>query len=262
MRELENTISFLQTIVWEWGCELQKLLYYLRELNTASLLFRLFLAVLLGGMIGLERGRKRRPAGFRTYLIVCMGATLTMILGQYNHEMMETQWAVWANHIGVRPDVSRFGAQVINGIGFLGAGTVLVTGRQEVKGLTTAAGLWASACMGLAIGAGFYECVLVAFFLIYLSVRLFPKLEFTITERSKNMNLYVEFQSMDHIGSAISVIKSHGIQIVEVDIDRGKKRKGVRPSAVFSIRLNRWIPHEQVLSSISGLEGIWVIDEL
>ena len=132
---------------------------YLREMNFVSVMFRLILAMVCGGMIGLERGRKRRPAGFRTYMLVCLGAALTMLLSQYEFAMVMGPWKGIAQELGMKTDVSRFGAQVINGIGFLGAGTILVTGRQEVKGLTTAAGLWASACMGLAIGAGFYECV-------------------------------------------------------------------------------------------------------
>ena len=145
---------------------------YLRELNLASVLLRLLLAMLFGGLIGMERGRKGRAAGFRTYMLVCLGAALTMLLSQYEYVMLETRWAPLAAEMGMRTDVARFGAQVINGIGFLGAGTIIVTGRQEVKGLTTAAGLWASACMGLAIGAGFYECVLLGFLLIFLSIRL------------------------------------------------------------------------------------------
>ena len=109
--------------------------------------------------IGLERGRKGRAAGFRTYMLVCLGAALTMLLGQYEFEMLNFHWQSLSG--GQTTDVTRFSAQVINGVGFLGAGTIIVTGRQEVKGLTTAAGLWASACVGLAIGAGFYECVLL-----------------------------------------------------------------------------------------------------
>ena len=105
----------------------------LRELNTVSILFRLALAMLFGGLIGLERGRKRRAAGFRTYMLVSLGAALTMLLGQYNFLMLETDWAALAAELGVKTDVSRFGAQVINGIGFLGAGTIIVTNRQEVK---------------------------------------------------------------------------------------------------------------------------------
>lgn len=128
---------------------------YLREMNMASVLFRLVLAMFAGGILGLERVRKRRPAGSRTYMLVSVGAALAMLLGQYEFAMVTGPWAEAAAEIGQRVDVSRFGAQVINGIGFLGAGTILVTGRQQVKGLTTSAGLWASACMGLAIGAGF-----------------------------------------------------------------------------------------------------------
>ena len=123
-------------------------LAYLREMNVASVLLRLTLAMLFGGFIGLERERKRRPAGFRTYMMVCLGAALTMLLSQYESYMVTHAWHETAMEIGLRTDVSRFGAQVINGIGFLGAGTIIVTGKQEVKGLTTAAGLWASSCMG------------------------------------------------------------------------------------------------------------------
>ena len=119
---------------------------------------RLALAMLLGGCIGLERERKRRPAGFRTYMLVCLGAALTVLLSLYEYTLITGPWSALAAELGMKTDVSRFGAQVINGIGFLGAGTILVTGRQQVKGLTTAAGLWASACTGLAVGAGFYEC--------------------------------------------------------------------------------------------------------
>ena len=127
---------------------------YLREFHFASVVLRLALAMLLGGCIGLERGRKRRPAGFRTYMLVCLGAALTVLLSLYEFTMVTGPWSDICAEIGIKTDVSRFGAQVINGIGFLGAGTILVTGRQQVKGLTTAAGLWASACTGLAVGAG------------------------------------------------------------------------------------------------------------
>ena len=113
-------------------------LAYLREMNVASVLLRLTVAMLFGGFIGLERERKRRPAGFRTYMLVCLGAALTMLLSQYESYMVTHAWHETAMEIGLRTDVSRFGAQVINGIGFLGAGTIIVTGKQEVKGLTTA----------------------------------------------------------------------------------------------------------------------------
>ena len=136
---------------------------YLRELNIWSVMLRLTVAMVFGGLIGLERGRKGRAAGFRTYMVVCLGAALTMVMGQYEGYMLTEVWNEVVSKTDARADVSRFGAQVINGIGFLGAGTIIVTRKQEVKGVTTAAGLWASACVGLAIGAGFYEAVLIAF---------------------------------------------------------------------------------------------------
>ena len=128
---------------------------YLRECQLGRMVVRLFRAALLGGLIGLERGKKRRPAGFRTYMLVCMGSAASMVLSQYLNHLIQNDWAGFLAQAGLNlsTDVSRFGAQCINGIGFLGAGTIISTGRQEVKGLTTAAALWACGCMGLAIGA-------------------------------------------------------------------------------------------------------------
>lgn len=241
---------------------MEEILDYLRQLNMPSLVLRLTLAMLFGGLIGLERERKRRPAGFRTYMLVSLGAALTMLLSQYEFVMAATRWAPIAAEIGVRTDVARFGAQVINGIGFLGAGTIIVTGRQEVKGLTTAAGLWASACMGLAIGAGFYECVLLAFALIFLSIRILPYVEGFIIENARNMNIYVEFQSLDDVGAIINRIKAQNVQIYEVDIDHGREEGDRHPSAVFTIRMNRKHAHTQVLAAISELESVRTIDEI
>ena len=200
----------------------------LRQMTPESVLFRLALAMLFGGMIGMERGRKGRAAGFRTYMLVCLGSALTMLLGQYEYEMLSSSWAAIAEEVGPRIDVGRFGAQVINGIGFLGAGTIIVTGRQEVKGMTTAACLWASACTGLAIGAGFYECVLLAFLLIPLVTRALPYVESYIVENARNMNIYVEFRSLDDVGDIINRLKMQDVQIYDVRIS-GDGRRG-RPA--------------------------------
>ena len=237
-------------------------LLYLREFHIVSVLLRLTLATLCGGLIGIERGRKHRAAGFRTYMVVCLGAALTMLLGQYNFLMLETDWAALAAELGVKTDVSRFGAQVINGIGFLGAGTIIVTGKQQVKGLTTAAGLWASACMGLAIGAGFYECVLMVFLLILFSMQVLPAVEAAMVARARNMNLYIEFTSLDDIGRIIGRVKAQGAHIYEVEIDHGKEKKHRNPNAVLTIRLDEKLPHTQVLAAISELETVRTIQEI
>lgn len=235
---------------------------YLREFHLVSVLLRLTLAMLCGGLIGLERGRKHRAAGFRTYMLVCLGAALTMLLGEYEYEMLTYHWTELAAQIGIRTDVSRFSAQVINGIGFLGAGTVIVTGKQQVKGLTTAAGLWASACMGLAIGAGFYECVIPAFVLIILVIQTLPAMEAYVVEKARNMNIYVAFDTLEHMGMIIGCIKEQGAHIYEVDIDRGAEEEKRGPSAVFTIRLDHRIAHSQMLAALSGIACVQAIDEI
>ncbi|MEI3161533.1 MAG: MgtC/SapB family protein [Oscillospiraceae bacterium] len=121
---------------------------------SSPMMLRILLAVLWRA--GLERERKNRPAGFRTYMLTALGATLTVLLSLQLDQMLHGPWRAVAESIGATQDVSRFGAEAAKGIGFLGAGTIIITARQQVKGLTTAAGLWASACLGLAIGAGFY----------------------------------------------------------------------------------------------------------
>lgn len=235
---------------------------YLRQMNIWSVMLRLTLAMVFGGLIGLERGRKGRAAGFRTYMVVCLGAALTIVLGQYEGYMLTEVWKEVVSKTDARADVSRFGAQVINGIGFLGAGTIIVTRKQEVKGVTTAAGLWASACVGLAIGAGFYEAVLVAFLAIFLSIRVLTPVENSIIENARNMNLYVEFESLDDIGAIIGKIKSQGAHIYEVDIDHGRKDAFRNPSAVFSIGLQKKKTHTRVIAAIAELDSVRAIDEI
>ena len=234
----------------------------LREFTMTSVALRLVMAMLLAGLIGMERGRKRRPAGLRTYMLVCLGAALTMLLGQYYEYMMRYEWLTVGTELNAYTDVSRFGAQVINGIGFLGAGTILVTGRQQVKGLTTAAGLWASGCMGLGIGAGFYECVILAALLMFLVMYFLPYVEVFLMEHARNFNIYVEFESLDDVGRIIGYIKAQGAQINEVDIDHGGEEPFRRPSAIFSVRMHQRQRHTQILAAISELERVYLIDEI
>ena len=235
---------------------------FLRAFTYPSILLRLTLAMLFGGVIGLEGTRKGRPAGFRTYMLVSLGSALTVLLGQYEALMLDTYWEGITDTLGVRVDVARFGAQVINGIGFLGAGTILVTDRQQVKGLTTAAGLWVSACVGLAIGAGFYECIFVAFLLAFAIVKLLPYVEDAVVENLRNMNLYIEYDRLEHTGLVVSQIRALDVQIYEIEIDRRGIREGKRPSAVFILRLKQKMPHTQVLAHISTLECISAIEEI
>lgn len=234
---------------------------YLRELNFCSMVLRIVLAMLMGGIVGLERGRKGRAAGFRTYMLVAVGAALTIMLGQYLHIMIHTAWADVAAEINGKTDVSRFGAKVTNGVGFLGAGTILVTGRQEVKGLTTAACLWASACMGLSIGAGFYECVLVGSILIILSMHFFPALEDYVIARSTNMNISLDMDSLDNLGNIIAKMKSDGIKLYDVEIEKDVQSHITKFSVLVSVGLPKRTQHAEVLAKMSALGGVVAIEE-
>ena len=268
--EISDLLRQWVSLLFSAGSELQNLQICtlvaasadLRQLSVTSVLLRLFLAAAFGGFIGLERGRKNRPAGIRTYMVVCIGATLTMILGQYEAHALETLWAAQAGIAGTKTDITRFGAQVINGIGFLGAGTILITGRQQIKGLTTAASLWASACMGLALGAGFYECAILSFGLIMVATWFLPKIEAFLMEKARNMNIYVEFTVLDGINEVISCLKTMNIQIYDVDIERDKKSQLQNPNAVFSIRLAKHQARTQVLAALSQLDNIRIIKEI
>lgn len=245
------------------GIDVVSYLEYLRQLNVYSMMLRIVLALIMGGIIGFGREKKGRPAGFRTYMLVSMGAALTVILSQYLDVMMTGPWAAQAMKFNVRTDASRFAAQVINGVGFLGAGTVIVTGRQEVKGLTTAAGLWASACMGIAIGAGFYECMVIAVLLIQFSLRLLPNIEEFVVSRSRNMNVNIEMDNFEYLGGIVNRIKAEGISFYDVEIEKFKE-KGTHLSDFcvrFSMRLPRKLGHTEVLAMLSTLDGVVAIDE-
>ena len=226
-------------------------------------LLRLSVAMFCGGVIGLERGRKRRPAGFRTHMLVCIGAALAMLISQYLTMMVDTFWNNLVAFEGQKyTDVSRLGAQVINGIGFLGAGTIIVTGQQEVKGLTTAAGLWASACMGLAIGAGFYMASVICCVLIILTVVVFSKLEHMILSRSRNINLYVEFEHTDDISDIIEKIKSKQVKIFDVEVEKAKYSDNKYPTAIFTLQLPKKMSHTVVMTAIAQIDSVRSIEEL
>ncbi len=229
----------------------------MRELTLCSMVLRLFLAMFFGGVIGMERERRRRPAGFRTYMLVCLGAALTMILSQYLNGIIESKWT----YLRMGTDITRLSAQVINGIGFLGAGTILATGRQEVKGLTTAAGLWSAACMGIAIGAGFYECVVPGVLFMLLGITLLPYFELIFVSRGKNMNIYVELTSMSDLGSILIFLKSENIKIYDIDLAHVSDTS-TRPNAVLSLHLAKCEPHTNILARLSKIENICVLEEL
>ncbi len=168
---------------------------YITEFNVASVVLRLILAVIVGGLIGLERGRHGAQAGLRTHILVCVGATVTALTGVYLVE------------IGFGGDVARLSAQVISGIGFLGAGMILVRGNSVIRGLTTAAGMWATAAIGIALGYGFYIGAIVGAALCIFCVTVLSRLE----RAQKNvLNVYIELNDIKQIQAVVRELKDEG----------------------------------------------------
>lgn len=221
----------------------------LQEPGFFSTAVRLMLALLLGGILGFERGRKRRPAGLRTYVIVCVASALVMLTGEH-----------MARTFG-NGDPSRLGAQVISGIGFLGAGTIMITSRQ-VKGLTTAAGLWASACMGLAVGAGFYGGALFCGVLLLLAMTVMSRIEDVMRKRSRQINFFAEFRSMESLGKFITKLRESGYIIYDVEINRGNDTMSDLVGATFWASLPQPESHILVIQELSCLSGVKYLEEL
>lgn len=219
----------------------------LRDVTTVSVLFRLFIAVLCGGVIGIEREHKRRPAGFRTHILICLGASMTTLTSQFLFYDMN-----------LYTDIGRLGAQVVAGIGFIGAGAIIVTKRRQVKGLTTAAGLWTCAIIGLAVGAGYYEAAVIATFVIVIAEIFFVKFEYWILVNSRNLNIYVEYEDNENLDNVIRLIKGYRIVIIDLEITKS----GNNSCAIFQLQLPKKISHDKIMTAISASEGVVSVEEL
>ena len=223
----------------------------LRTVTLLSVTVRMVLAVLCGGIIGVEREYKRRPAGFRTHILICLGAAMTTMTSQF----------LYLN-LHYYTDMARLGAQVVAGVGFIGAGTIIVTQRQRVKGLTTAAGLWASAIIGLAIGGGFYEGALFATFLIILAELLFSKLEYRMLENAPEINLYMEYTDRSCLEQVLKLYREKNVKVLNMEITRATGSEHHNACAIFSLRLNKKCKVELLLDAIHRVEGVAAVEEL
>lgn len=222
----------------------------LMEINDTTIVLRLLLSVLLGGAIGFERGRAGRPAGLRTHILVCLGSTLAIMTNQYVFQVYGAT------------DPTRLAAQVISGIGFLGAGTIIVTGRHQVKGLTTAAGLWATACMGLAIGIGFYKAAILAGILISFATVVLHRLDNFILSKSKVMDLYIEFNGSASITSVLDTMKSYMVQIDSIEMVKPSYGANSSIAAIMTLKLKKKRVRLDVVAKICTIEGVEFAEEI
>ena len=222
----------------------------LQQLNYLSIAVRILLAAAIGCLIGLERESKNRPAGFRTYTLVSVGACLVMMTNQYMFALYQTG------------DPARLGAQVISGVGFLGAGTILVTRDNRVRGLTTAAALWTSACVGLALGTGFYAGALIVGGVLLVVMILFRPLNDVLQRRNGFMRLYAHFGSSDDIDAFLRECKAEKVAVgdmqplMQKDADKG----GI--VVLIEMRNVAAAGRETLVDKLSALPGVRYMEEL
>ena len=228
----------------------EELTLYLREINTISIIIRLTLATICGGILGAERGRKKRPAGFRTHILVCIGAAMIMITSQYMSDIL-----------GMTGDASRMGAQVISGIGFLGAGTIMVVGKNEVKGLTTAAGLWACACMGLAVGIGFYEGAILSCIFLYAVVTVLHRWDVHSRMHTRVLDIYVELEEVVGIANFMKVVKSDGTKITNVEVRKLDKLDSHTIAFSMTLTIAEKRDHNEYMMQLNNIDGVCCLKE-
>ena len=226
---------------------------YLQELHLVTIVLRLLLATLCAGIIGLERQRKSRPAGLRTHIVVCLGATLVMMINQ--HLLNQ----------GLATDAARLGAQVISGIGFLGAGTIILTGRSgkpQVKGLTTAASLWTSACMGLAIGCGFYSGAIATCLFALFAVAALNRIDKYFYLKVRTLVLQIELKEPSALEDTCKALEATSSELRDIHVQKHHEGGKVVTVATIDLRLPNAKAKNETLVAVTSVNGVLSIEEL
>ena len=222
----------------------------IREVTYLAVALRIFAAILIGGLIGLERGLKNRAAGLRTYMLVCVGACLVMLTNQFIFQAFGTG------------DPVRMGAQVVSGIGFLGAGTIIVTRRSQIKGLTTAAGLWSAAGVGLALGVGFYEAAVVGGTAIFVIMTLLQRMDDRMHRKNRVMEIYLEISNETSLGDFLRQVRNQDVEISSIQREWEAESEGDVRAYIATVKLKKRKSRLEALEAIGHMAGVAYIEEL
>lgn len=220
------------------------------EITHFSIFSRIICALIIGGIIGLERGTKNRPAGLRTYMLVCVGSCLIMLTNQYIYQ-----------YTGAG-DPMRLGAQVVSGIGFLGAGTIVVTRHNQIKGLTTAAGLWTAAGVGLALGIGFYEAAFTTAISVYIILTVVQKWENRIHKKIRFLEVYLEVNSAVSISELTHQLRQQEFHIENIQFESDAGLDPNTRAIIFALKSSVKKDHAALLRQIEALPGVSYVEEL
>ena len=221
-----------------------------REVTYEAIIFRILASIIVGGVIGLERGMKNRAAGLRTYILVSVGACLIMLTNQYIYQCTGAG------------DPMRLGAQVVSGIGFLGAGTIVVTRHNQIRGLTTAAGLWASAGVGLALGIGFHEAAFAAAIGIYVTLTILQRWERHLRRATRLLEVYIELEYSLPLSDFVQQLRGLNLEIEDIQFEADTVLDSNVRAVVFTLKSPHKENHIILMEKIKTLSGIVHIEEL
>ncbi len=203
------------------------------SLPLGHLILRLILSSILGGLVGYERERHSRPAGLRTHILVCLGSTLIMLVSSYG--FLDDQFANFA------PDPARVAAQVVSGIGFLGAGTILRQGAT-IKGLTTAASLWVVAGVGLAVGIGYYEGAVITTVMVLVSLYALTGVERVMVKKRRLVSMaIIAIDQPGLLGKVGCVFGEMGINVNKISLSEAEYQEAYK-AEIISLDLLLQIP--------------------
>ena len=215
-------------------------------------LIKMLLAVVCGAAIGLEREFRGRPAGLKTFAMVCLGSTLVMITNDYIYHYIA----------GGSGDAARMAAQVVSGIGFLGAGAIMVTKRNQIKGLTTAATLWVTAAIGICIGTGFYLGGIVATIFIYVISLTCHRIDARILSNSQHMKIYVEGENEEFLLELLEYLKKNQIRVSSLQRRDDDKWCANDVCLVISLKFKQRSSHLEFLEVVENMDGVRYVEEI
>lgn len=225
-------------------------IHTMEEWSSIAIIGRLAIAIITSTVIGIDRGLKRRGAGIKTHALVCLGSALVMLTSQY-----------MAMNYDQKADLARLGAQVISGVGFLGVGTILVTEKQRIKGLTTAAGLWTCACVGLAIGIGFVEGAIYALIFIVVVLRLLNKIDIFLQKHAKVFDLYLEMDNGKSIGIFLQEMRDRNIKTEVIETTK-TKLPGKVSSLVVTMKVDHYNMRSELIDEIRNFDYVHYVEEM
>ncbi|QNM14385.1 MULTISPECIES: MgtC/SapB family protein [Fusobacterium] len=227
---------------------------FISELSLQSISLRILLAIFIGGMIGYERGTNNRPAGFRTHILVCLGAAIVSLLQDHlriNLLNYATQNPIVSQVL--KTDLGRIGAQVVSGIGFLGAGTI-IREKRSIAGLTTAASIWVTGCIGLGIGWGFYSLTIISGIAVLIVLVTFKKIESVLINQKITETITIFYKNSSPISqdimSTYDIFKNHHIKVknLKKDIDENK--------ITYTVVLPKLLNQIEFISELTSLEQV------